>query len=255
MRPYIGITDFLKIEQVRAMQKVFEKHKPANSERMLHVGVMMSYKTLHGIQTKWQDVFPRKKSIPGIFSQTGVYNCLHYADYDDNPGLVNSLIMALIYAGGNINALQLDMIWPDPEEIREAMAVSVDNVEVILQIGGPALKQVNNNPKRLIKKLKEYEGVVQRVLLDKSMGRGLGMDAEALIPFAVAIRENFVEIGIGAAGGLGPETTHLVEPLADVISDLSIDAQGRLRPSGSALDPVDWNMAGEYLKKALDLLG
>jgi hypothetical protein len=86
------------------------------------------------------------------------------------------------------------------------------------------------------------------------MGKGKGMDAEWLLPFAHAIKKRFPEMGIGAAGGLGPETMHLVEPLVEDFPDLSIDAQGRLRPSGSALDPIDWNIAEQYLIKAIKLL-
>ena len=60
--------------------------------------------------------------------------------------------------------------------------------------------------------------------------------------------------GIVAAGGLGPESVGLVEPLYREFPDLSIDAQGKLRPSGSALHPIDWDMAETYLVKALQLL-
>ncbi|MFA5934800.1 MAG: hypothetical protein WC827_02885 [Candidatus Paceibacterota bacterium] len=35
--------------------------------------------------------------------------------------------------------------------------------------------------------------------------------------------------------------------------DVSIDAEGKLRPSGSALDPVDWDMAEKYIIEALKL--
>jgi hypothetical protein len=145
------------------------------------------------------------------------------------------------------------MIWPDPDQIANGVRASRKQIEVILQIGKNALEEVGNNYQFLVEKLGGYEGVIHRVLLDKSMGKGLGMDAEGLIPFARAIRESFPALGIGAAGGLGPETIQLVEPLAAVFSDLSIDAQGRLRPSRNALDPIDWNMAGNYLVKALQL--
>lgn len=104
-----------------------------------------------------------------------------------------------------------------------------------------------------MQKLEEYEGVIKRVLLDKSMGRGLVMDSECLISFARAIRQRFPELGIAVAGGLGPKTVDLVKPIIDEFPDLSIDAQGKLRPSESALDPVDWNMAETYLINALKL--
>ena len=253
MDPYIGITDFTDVGQVQKMSKVFAAHLPPGSRRMLHVGIMMSYKTLHNIPSRWQNAFPPKEKIKDIFSSDEVYNCLHYADYDNNPDLWKILAKAISYGGVGIHALQLDMIWPDPGQIAHGVHTSRKQIEVILQIGKNALERVNNDPQAVIEKLSDYEGIIHRVLLDKSMGRGLGMDANGLIPFARAIRKNFPKLGIGAAGGLGPETIQLVEPLVKLFPDLSIDAQGRLRPSGNALDPIDWNMAGKYLIKALQL--
>lgn len=253
MNPYIGITDFTDFGQVREMFQVFSTHKPQGSNRVLHIGVMMSYKTLHGIPSKWQNAFPPKEQIASIFSSDEVYNCLHYADYDNNPELWKSLATAIFCGGIGIHAIQLDMIWPDPEEIAHGVQTSRKQIEVILQIGKNALDEVGNDPRRVVERLSDYEGVIHRVLLDKSMGRGLGMDADSLIPYARAIKDNFPMLGIGVAGGLGPETIQLVEPLITAFPDLSIDAQGRLRPSGNALDPIDWSMAKNYLVKAQQL--
>ncbi len=253
MNPYIGITDFTDFGQVQEMLNVFVAHRRQESRRMLHVGVMMSYKTLHDIPSKWQNTFPPKEQIANIFSSDEVYNCLHYADYDDNPDLWKSLATAISYGGIGIHALQLDMIWPDPCEIAHGVCASRKQVEVILQIGKNALEEVDSDPQRVIERLGDYEGVIHRVLLDKSMGRGLGMDAISLIPFAQAIRNRFPNLGLVAAGGLGPDSIGLVEPLVKEFPDLSIDAQGKLRPSGNALDPIDWDMAGAYLVKALHI--
>ncbi|OGH86579.1 MAG: hypothetical protein A2493_02625 [Candidatus Magasanikbacteria bacterium RIFOXYC12_FULL_33_11] len=235
------------------MFQVFEDHRPQGSNRVLHVGVMMSYKTLHDIPSRWNNVFPPKDQIAEIFSSDKVYNCLHYADYDTHPDLWKSLATAIFYGGIAINAIQLDMIWPDPREIEKGVRASRKPIEVILQIGKNALEEVDNDPQKVVDRLSSYKGVIHRVLLDKSMGRGLGMNATSLIPYARAIRDSFPMLGIGAAGGLGPETTQLVEPLVNLFPDLSIDAQGQLRHSGNALDPIDWSMAGNYLVKAHQL--
>ena len=252
--PYIGITDFMTFEQVEKMLAVFNAHRPQGSQRLLHVGVMMSYKTLHDIETKWLKAFPAKEDIASIFSSDDVDNCLHYADYDHNPGLDESLCRAIGYGGIGINALQLDMPWPDPGQVAHGVHTSRKNIEVILQVGKNAIEEANDDPREVVHRLEDYDSIIHRVLLDKSMGRGLGMDAAALLPFARAIKERFPNLGLVAAGGLGPQSISLVEPLATEFLDLSIDAQGKLRPSGNALDPVDWNMAGEYLVKALSLL-
>lgn len=80
------------------------------------------------------------------------------------------------------------------------------------------------------------------------------MDAEALIPFVRAIRQSFPCLGVTVAGGLGPDSMCLVEPLVRKFPGISIDARGKLRPSGNALDPIDWEMAEGYLSEASRLL-
>lgn len=66
MRSYIGITDFTDVAQATAMKEVFSRLKDQKTNRILHVGVMMSYKTLHGLPTKWTDAFPKKGHPPRI---------------------------------------------------------------------------------------------------------------------------------------------------------------------------------------------
>lgn len=251
--PYVGITDFMTFGQVEAMLRVFKTTLKQGQNRRLHVGVMMSRKTLNGIETKWAAAFPPKESIAAIFSSRETMNCLHYADYDA-VDFCHNLTKALSYGGIGINALQLDMVWPDPEQLIQAIDASDKNLEVIIQVNKKVIEQANNDPKVIVDRLSGYVGIAQYVLLDKSMGQGHGMDALGLIPFARAIRDAFPGIGIVAAGGLGPNSIDLVVPLVTEFPDISIDAQGKLRPSGSAIDPIDWDRAGRYLTKALALL-
>ena len=254
MAPYIGVVDFSDFEQVQSMLRVFNSHLPQGSNRKLHVGLMMSYKTLNGLATKWLNVFPPKEGIANIFGSDETYNCLHYADYDNDPELWKSLARAISYGGTGIHALQLDMIWPDPGQIANGVHASRKQIEVILQIGKNALAEVNDDPQAVVERLRDYDGVIHRVLLDKSMGRGIGMDAQVLLPFARAIKESLPSIGLGAAGGLGPKTVSKILPLIQEMPDMSFDAQGQLRPSGNALDPIDWNYAGEYLIQSLKIV-
>jgi hypothetical protein len=254
LRPYIGITDFMNFAQVEAMEKVFAANQKEGSARQLHVGVVMSYKTLNHIETKWSKAFPPNESIVEIFQSLDSYNCLHYADYDHDDDFYMNLALAMNYGGNRLRAVQLDMVWPNPAEILHALQVAGMMPEIILQVGKNAMEACNNEPMGVVRMLRKYKGVIDRVLLDKSMGKGLGMDAQFLLPFARAIRSYHPEFAIGAAGGLGPDTMHLVEPLLVEFPDLSIDAQSKLRPSGNALDPVDWGMAGSYLVNALRLV-
>ncbi len=252
--PYIGITDFMNPEQVKTMLALFISHRQVASVRKLHVGVMMSYKTLHGLPTKWVTAFPRNEAVCEIFIEHPLLlNVLHYADYDA-VDVFNSLIRATAYGGKNLHALQLDMVWPDPILVH-AYRKKHPHVQIIVQVNTRALELVSHDPAAMVKRLAEYGDSIDYVLLDKSMGKGLGMDAHGLIPVARAIRDALPDLGLVAAGGLGPKTFQLVTPLVQTFPDISVDAQGKLRPSGNALEPIDWEMAGLYLKNATELLG
>ena len=251
--PYTGITDFTTIEQVEKMLKVFNAHRPKGSKRLLHIGVMTNRKITCGLPTRFDGIFPVKEKIASIMSCSDTYNCLHYADSDHDPDLCRNLCEAIRY-GGSMNALQLDLCWPEPVDIANAIHISrAEHIEVILQIGRKAFEEIHD-PNELVERLYPYHTFVGRVLLDMSMGEGLGMDAEKLLPFARAITQAYPELKIVFAGGLGPNTMHLVEPLLKEYPNLSIDAQGKLRPSGSYLDPINWDMAAEYLARSFDYL-
>ena len=118
--PYIGVCDFTHARQVRRLLPLF----PVELPHRLMVGVMMSYKTLRGIPTKWQHVFPPKETISSIFSSDQVYNCLHYADYDSNLDLGKCLCDAISLCQTGIYALQLDMVWPHPGQIAHGIHTS-----------------------------------------------------------------------------------------------------------------------------------
>ncbi|MDP3727618.1 MAG: hypothetical protein Q8R35_03195 [bacterium] len=250
--PYIGITDFTTRSETGAMLTCFERLAARRVPHKLMPGVMMSYKTLRGKETKWSRVFPRKEVVASIFVRHPLaFNTLHYADYD-GADVFNSLVEAIFWGGIDIDALQLDMIWPDPGIIANAVHASRKAISVILQVGKNALEEARNEPEEVLRRIQDYLGAIDGVLFDKSMGRGRLMDAGALLGYVQLVR-NSTNLRVAVAGGLGPATMSAVEPIIKEFPDTSIDAQGKLRPSGSALDPIDWSMAAEYLQIAVSL--
>jgi len=240
----------MKPEEAERMLKFFGECGAVEAGRRLMVGVMMSYKTLHGLPTKWTAAFPAKETIKDIFiSHPLAFNTLHYADYD-SIDIAENIERAVSFCGPNIHALQLDMVWPSPRVIRE-FRERHPWIQIVLQGNSKAMDTVVNDPLRFVNYLWAYHDNIDYVLLDKSMGKGLGMDALALREFARVIAKSIPTIGIAFAGGLGPDTLDLLDPLIAEFPNLSIDAQGKLRPSGNALDPIDWRMAELYLQRAL----
>lgn len=240
--PYIGVTDFTSSEQILSLAKLFRE-----KGLQLQAGVMMSYKTLNNIPTQWKDVWPDKSAIKDIFIRNPyVLNTLHYADYD-GVDVLRNLIEATKYCGPNLDAIQLDMIWPTVTDIRAYRAAFPD-IKIILQVGSKAFEMVENC---LVQALSGYP--IDYVLLDMSGGRGIQINVDGLRPAIEAIRAALPEMKIAVAGGLGPHNVLELKDLVTAYPQISLDAQSKVRPSGSSKDPVDWGMAGDYVEKALSL--
>lgn len=250
--PYISITDFMTPGQVRSMRSVLDE---AGCKRHLGVGVMMSYKTLRGFQTKWSSAFPKNEEVKDIFlPDDGLFNVLHYADYDGITG-IGDLMDALTFAGEHVHAFQLDMIWPRAAMLRALKQIAAGRgvaLKFILQLNGPALEACEHNPDNVLFRLGEYEEVhcLDYVLFDLSSGQGKAMDARKLATYITATHAMFPKVGLAVAGGLGPTSMPLAEPVVAMLPSVSIDAQSKLRPSGNALDPIDWEFAATYLRAA-----
>lgn len=244
----VGITDFRSSEQVLECLG----HMPKGHRRLLHVGVMTSRKFIEGKETKWRKVWQDRWPLHEIFvKDPQVLNVLHYADYDSTSlDLEGAFGKLLEDHADDIDALQLDMVWPEPFGVW-----AIDEfyaVPVILQVGRRAFEEIEHDPKKLVEKLKRCE-TLEGVLLDCSGGEGRPLDAAFLRPFVEAIATEMPRTRVTVAGGLGPETLHLVAPLIREFPELSIDAQGRLRRSGSAMDPIDWDLARDYLRKSWEM--
>lgn len=250
---YIGITDFANAGEVMNMLRVFNTHKPSWWQGLLHVGVMMSYKTLNGIPTKWKDAWPEKEKVKEIFLRNkDLLNVIHYADYE-GINVFENLKKVHLLGGPNMHAIQLDMIWPNPKSVQRFRR-DKSEIGIILQINRQCLEITRNDDLQLLRKIKEYGSSVDVVLLDMSAGKGIPMESNVLLPRIEMLKENLPSMKIAVAGGLGPETIQLMEPIWEKHPEISIDAQGQLRPSKNALDPIDWKIAGDYLTGALGLL-
>lgn len=252
---YIGITDFTTKDETERILDFARKNIPSSSETRIMIGVMMSYKTLNGIDTKWANVFPDNDAVADIFIKDPLLmNTLHYADYAEVDFEVN-LSKATLLSGKNLDAIQLDMVWPDVNVLKRYREL-YPNIEIVLQINSVALDMCGNNERLVSKKIAKYGESINYVLLDLSMGKGKKMDTDLLSKYTHQIKEDHPQLKLTFAGGLGPYTIDLIDPIIDLFGkDISIDAQGQLRESGSALlDPIEWNRAEEYLEKSIKKL-
>ena len=113
-KQYVSITDFFTVDQARQMRELI----PRDSGLVLGVGVMMSWKTMNDIPTKWVNSFPPVYKIPSIFEpDPRVFNVLHYAS-DAEPSAFPSTCESYRVSSPYMEGLQLDIEWPSVGALR-----------------------------------------------------------------------------------------------------------------------------------------
>lgn len=251
--PYIGVTDFVSHDQVLQAVACI----PEYINRRLHVGVMMSYKTLNGIPTDtgWEKIWPDEKGLHDIFQpHPRVFNVLHYADYADPDWTTTQhLVKAINKCGPYVQGLQLDMVWPVSSLIHEFKS-QFPHVEVILQVGKKALGKMEDSKRSLDDRLRPYLDSVDYFLIDWGMGTGKPMHVPSILDYVSDASKLVSPDRIAVAGGIGPETFLPLERVFAYSKNLSTDMQGQMRSSGKATDPIEMDRVCESIRGICSLL-
>lgn len=264
---YSGVCDVYSPEEAIAMADELRKERK-NPNRKVMIGVMTHPLVLNpdlDDPKEVRGVFPAREEIAGGFTDDpDVWNTVHYADLygpDAGQNIAENLELCVKYGGEYLDAIQLDVTWPKPDEIKK-FKKNHPNIFLILQVGKFALKDIGNEPKAIVDQLREYDHSIDFVLLDMSMGKGVGMEAGGLLPLLRVIRKDLPYLGLAVAGGLGPDSIDLLKPITKEFPDISIDAQGNIKKNAprDALGhmvstyPADLERSKEYLQKSSAIL-
>ena len=269
---YFGVCDVYSPEEARAMAEELRKERKSENRKVM-IGVMTHPLVLHpergaGIPEcdGVREVFPVRENIAGGFTDDpDVLNTVHYADlYGPRKGqdLFNNLKLAAEYGGENMHAIQLDVTWPNLDEMRK-FKDAYPQVKIILQLGKFSFKEAGNDPQKVVDRLREYGDTIDFALLDMSMGKGQAMETEGILPMLRLIKKELPNLGLAVAGGLGPDSIDLLEPIAKEFPGISFDAQGNLKPIGSPKDtlghlvstiPADLGRSNDYIQKSCEML-
>ncbi|MBI2609858.1 hypothetical protein HYW53_01635 [Candidatus Giovannonibacteria bacterium] len=247
--PYIGVTGFMTPQEVRLIQRQFDK----TSIRKLMVGVLVSSKTLKGLTNKYPRQFPSVGRVCEIFQNHHCsVNLIHYSS--DKPDSLCEQLLTLVDVGGeNLTGFQLNIAWPKIGELEKFRAITDFKFRIVLQVGREALLGINcGASEKVAEHLMRYADLIDDVLIDESAGTGKPLDVERTMEYFQEFREKGIEIGFGMAGGLGPETLYLVERVRDKFPDISFDAQKELRDKHT--DDLDVSLTEDYVCGAIYLL-
>ena len=251
MTPYIGITGFCSRSEVDALLAAV----PAQPNRLLMCGVLLSNARLSGKPSDAPNRCPAPDAIAGIFSEDP--RCLNLVHYRPRAGadLAEALARASAIGGPNCHGVQINATrgvpWPDPAALAAYWA-QCNPTRIVLQAGREAMASVGQRPSALAGRCAAYSGLVTDVLVDASEGLGLPLDAARSAEYLSAIHSAAPGLGLVVAGGLhSANVAELLSPLLPKWSTVSIDAEGRLR---DAADHLDTNAAVAYLRAGWHLL-
>ncbi len=197
------------------------------------------------VKTHWERHFALRimplRLIAGIFrprdEQPLALNLLHYNTHDPSM-LYPQLLKAMAYGGPNCHGFQLNVAWPDRDEIR-ALRMVYPDIVIVLQIGKQAFDVVHNDVGRLAQRLSiYYKDIIDYVLFDMSGGIGVPLDIELCRKYLDYLtRQNLHQyFGLGVAGGLSANSVSDVAVLFEDHPYLCVDAQGKLRDSEGNLN-------------------
>lgn len=265
---YVGVCDVLSPEEARAMADELREHR-TDPNRKVMIGVMAGHFTLRPDAEGGEGqraVFPtRDEMASGFTDDPDVLNTVHFADLyrpREAQTLFEDLDLVVDHGGDHLHAVQLDVTWPDINDV-DKFKEKHPNIAVVLQLGEAAFDMVDHDPQQMVEELDKYGDSIDYVLLDLSMGKGRAMQAEELLGALRLIRQELPGLGLAVAGGLGPESVHLLEPIAEEFPDISIDAQGRLKPANAPVDDrghvtskvsADLTRSEEYIRKSCAIL-
>lgn len=197
----------------------------------LAIGALTSYKALAlgGPSNSSRYLMP--SDLNEVFGgHRMVFNQIHFnSDAAGLFGQLYSILKEPTYCDG----VQLNIPWPRLDQLQRLRERIY--IHVTLQISRRAYAMAGNTAEGLIKKLQDYGGVVDRVLVDPSGGEGKPLSIEAL-DLLNQLAGSDLPFQWGVAGGLKAENVHQLAPLLNVVPDLSWDAESGLRDEADGLD-------------------
>lgn len=220
--PYIGVTGLTLPRHMQGIVGI----NTGSKGKLLAIGVLASYKTIHAQQTN--ERYPQLKKICRIFSPAQhCFNVIHYysrtTDY-----LSRQLETITQYGGAYLGGLQVNISLPPLAELGK-FKTRYPQIKLILQINKDWLQKAEGSSERLAELAANYQTVADYLLFDCSRGKGITIDVELADRCLAELSTLGDSVDLGVAGGLCAETLENIRPLIKKYPKLSWDAESGLR--------------------------
>ncbi len=250
-RPYIGITGATEKSDVVQVAESFRRHLDAERNHFGMVGFLVTDRTAANQSAGRSSKHPQFVDMVQLLeaSQPGPKNAIHYSTRDRSTlaAQIDGIFGKTgIYDAELARTLQLNLRWPDPDEIKRIIDRFPD-MNIILQLGSKILEHDSRG--EIVDRLASYEGI-NYVLIDPSGGKGVPFNEKRVAPLFRAINYELPDLGIAVAGGFSDKNalsalSNLTRAIAT--DEFSIDAEGGLRV------PVQGKKSGGFSPTKADL--
>lgn len=253
--PHIGTTVFTTPEEVKRAWVIFIRAGGFRLElpHRLGIGVMAGHGALDDVSSDWKRAFPRDERVAALFtSMPGLFNILHYVDHNRQTRL-EDLEQAVGLGGAHLHALQLDMLWPDAELLRR-FRERHPTIFTILQMNPLSVEIEGDGPVRVARRLRFYGDSLDGILLNEDPDGDRELGTERLLAYLQEIMLTCPDLNPAVAGGLGPETLHLLQPIVDGRRNaISINARTKLYLQHDRQRSIDWAAVERYIHNSVQL--
>lgn len=259
-KPYVGITGPVNNQEVQDICRGFsDAGYTMNSSHIPMLGFLVSYKTLNNQPTKNRR-YPLATDIPALLHKTNnrVLTMIHYNSKETST-LSDQITQIFdgIYDDGLCRAIQLNIFWPDVDQVRR-IKDKFPEMQIVFQASHKAMEY--KSPEEIANGIKSYGDSLSYVLIDPSGGRGLLFDLENSLAVYSELKEQVPDLTIGFAGGftgknVAPRLAEIIERTGE--TGFCIDAEGGLRDKISSEygdDLLNIKKVRAYLQSAPSLL-
>lgn len=256
-KPYIGVTGITTESDAQEIAQTFSSTLPKRSTHQGAVEYLVSSKTLQGVyepNAKYPALAQLSRLL-GITNQAAL-NAIHYRTTDRStlPQQIKQLFTETeIYQDGLCRTLQLNLSWPDVDQLRQ-IRQELPGLKIILSLSGRILKR---QPwAEISRRAWKYRDLADYVLIDPSGGRGIEFEDRYFPPYYRLINDILPDTPVVLAGGF--DDRNVLRRIYNISRLLhteafGIDAETRLRVKKDRSDhfgEFSSKKAADYIKKA-----
>ncbi len=249
--PYVGVTGITSPKEVKEILRII----PEGLQRKIFLGTLVSQMTLEGKKNNIPSRYPDMSILSDILVRDErVAHIIHFSPGQQELS-IESLRKIVRLGKGNIDGIQLNMLWPNPV-ILSAFRKEYPSIKIILQV--EFIEDIQKKRQRTVGNIanhaSRYIGIVDYLLLDSSLGRHIPLNPNVVFPYVryFSRNEHAFHMHISVAGGLSAKRIKALKPLLSEHPNLSFDAESALR--SSSLDVLSIGEVRRYLKRAAQLL-